>query len=313
VAGTRRGRSIRWALATDLLGVGVVVFPPLTAAQAVGTGGLVLALGCVAMLGAGWLFLQRPFGHWAVPSVTSLPARWRLGYAAGFTGGAAYCASSAAALLCLVSPLRPGQALVAVLGGAVLMTFARPLPGAVKTTLALVAALAVPTSPPVEAVLGSQAAGSFPMLIAAFAAVLLAVGWEAVPRRHARPGDVAVVGLVCCLAVTAGCLWSRQSMVGPAHIRVVGLLTAVALTAFVAGNVRAVANFCLPAATGGAARSGRVLSSLPVLALALAQQHLFDRGWLLVLPGAATSALYCGYALGRPVSAAARPTAALHR
>lgn len=301
----RRSRSGRWALITDVLGVGVLVFPPLAATQAAGTGGVLLALSWVAILGAGRLFLRRPFGRWPDASVAALPARWRLGYAAGFLGGAAYFASSAAALLCLVSPLRPWQALLAVVGAAALGNLARPLPPSVKVSAALLAALAVPASPPVQEILGSQAAGSAPVLIAAAAAVLLAVGWEAVPRRHAQPGDVVVVGLACCLVATACYLWNRQAATGPAEPLVVGGLTAAVLSAFVAGNLRAVASFCFPAASGRGVLIGRLSGGLPVLALALAQQQLFARGWLLSLPAVATVTLYCGYAIGRPASATA--------
>jgi hypothetical protein len=308
-APARSSGSGRWALTADLLGVGVVVFPPLATVLAPGPGVLVLILGCAAVLGAGHLFLRRPFGRWPAAAVTGLPAGWRLGYAVAFTGGTSYFTSSAAALLCRVSPLRPWQAVLVVLGGAAAASLARPVPPTVKAGLALLAVLAVPASPPVEETLGSRAAGGVAWLTAAAATVLLAVGWEAVPRRHARPGDVAVVASACCAVATVGYLWSRRAWAGPAGPLPVGMFTAVVLGVFVAGNLRALATFWAPAATGRALATARVCSGLPVLLLALVQQQLFARGWLLLLPAATIATLYCGYALGQP----ARVPAGAHR
>lgn len=308
MAGLRVATS--WHLACGVLGSGLVVFPPLAAALDDRTGAAVVAAGCVAVVAVGLLFRYRPFGRSRITSVSRLPVRWRLIYLVGFLGGSSYFATVAVSLLGLLA-LPVAVAIGSVLLGALALGLAPPVPAPVKLAAAVGSVLALAASPAVSDLLGHRSAGGVPLLTAGAAATLLTVGWEAVPSRAGQRAEVLAAGLLCCLVVVAGYLWLRyQSAPGGSGSRLVAGWTATVLVLFLSGNLRAIGTFWAPHRVGRSAVRYRVLAALAVLVLMLVQRELFARGWLLLLPAAATSILYGSYAAGRPGTGTRQPDAA---
>lgn len=294
---------------SGVLGSGVVVIPALLNGRS-GLAVLVIALLVAITLPlAAALFQWRPFGG-AARSVRELPAVPRAVYSVGFVGGSVYFAASAVAVLRALwqVPVWVAVPAVAVAVAVLGQSLARRALSAAVTGLRCLLALAVAAALPLSAgpaqALGPDA-GRLPLPVLALAALLVCVGWEAIPALRLDRATTVTAALICAGAAGAACVWAGTAEVragwadGQGDIAV-GVLAVGLLILFTAGNTAALAAFWQPGAARSGLRTGQLWATATVFAgyAALAGSGV-DRSWSLLLPGLATLTLYFGFALRR--------------
>lgn len=298
-------------LAGRVLGSGVLVLPLLAAERGRGVTIAVTVTGVVAIAASAWVFTARPFGKPGRSSVTATPVPPRLLYIVGISGGTAYFWSGAAALGSAITGWRHPVAVAAV-ACLIGLRLAVPAPEQVagwlptaRSYLAVLVAFLAPLSPSVWTAMGRDSGRGVAVGALCLASLMLAVGWESLPRLRPAPRTlVAAVGICAgCVAVVmvhaaAGvpqARWPSASV----RAQVVGWAVVALLVSFAAGNLRTITGLwrTLPAVRSGAAATAYAAGGVLVVAAVLLAAG-WARAWVLLLPGAATCLLYAGFALG---------------
>jgi hypothetical protein len=163
----------------------------------------------------------------------------------------------------------------------------------------------VPLSPAVRATLGRDSGRGVAVAVLGLASLMLAVGWESLPRIRPTPQALLAAVAVCvaCVSVVtvhAAWSWPRSPWASTSvGAQLIDWSVVALLLSFAASNLRTIRGLwrTLPAVGSGAAGTAAAVGGVLVIATVLLETA-WSRAWVLVLPGAATCLLYVGFAVG---------------